>query len=177
MCRKGGTLLKKSLEEIYKKYPKVKERMNGALCPLTNVEDTFYQLSLFINDPCLYSFNMNTLYTHLKDNDLLFALQTIIKFFQQDTNLISEKDILKISEEDLHKEKIYNQKMFSEYLTQSGVPYSQGKFHTYYKRGKIIDADIIIAETPYWFESSVIKFTKKELNKATKKSKQGSTPI
>ncbi|MEB9464655.1 hypothetical protein P4I88_31190, partial [Bacillus cereus] len=114
--------MKKSLEEIYKKYPKVKERMNGTLCPLTNVEDTFYQLSLFINDPCLYSFNMNTLYTHLKDNDLLFALQTIIKFFQQDTNLISEKDILKISEEDLHKEKIYNQKMFSEYLTQSGVP-------------------------------------------------------
>ncbi|EJQ01757.1 hypothetical protein [Bacillus cereus] len=161
--------MKKSLEEIYKKYPKVKESMNGTLCPLTNVEDTFYQLSLFINDPSLYSFNMNTLYTHLKDNDLLFALQTIIKFFQQDTNLISEKDILKISEEDLHKEKIYNQKMFSEYLTQSGVPYSQAKFHTYYKRGKIIDADIIIAETPYWFESSVIKFAKEEKNKATNK--------
>lgn len=164
--------MKKSLEHLLKKYPSVKKKINGEDIPLTNVEDVFYQLALFIKDPDTYSFNINLFYKYLDNEDLKIAIQTIIHFFQKDTYLIQGKKDIFINSEDIENEKLYNQSNFAKYLQEEhGLKFSQSKIATYYNRGSFIKADLIINGTPYWYKSTVELYARerKEIEKNEKK--------
>lgn len=161
--------MKRTLQYIFDRYPSVKEKLDGGVNPSTNVEEVFYQMALFISDPEKYSFNINLLYKYLENEDLTFALQTIITFFQKDTYLIQNNQNLFINAEELKNTKLYNQTMFAKYLTNNGVNYSVNKFSTYYKRSiegknkKIPKPDLLINGTPYWYENTVQIFLENEL--------------
>ena len=162
--------MNKSLNDILNKYPNVKKRFNGEDIVLTNEEDVFYQLALFVNDPNRYSFNTNLLYKYLTDLDLIFALKVMVTFFQKDTFLIQNKKAMFIDSDDLEKETLYNQTTFSKYLIGKGLNFPVTKITTYNRRGKLPKGDIIINGTPYWYESTVELFAKEEKKKEEQKT-------
>ncbi|HZH60495.1 MAG TPA: hypothetical protein VEY70_13155 [Metabacillus sp.] len=155
--------MKYSAEYIYRHYPNVKRRIEGENIQLTNVEDIFYQLALFFNEPERYSFNLSLLYRYLEDDDLIRAIQAVIHFFKKDTYLLKRKNHSFINSDELENEKLYNQTMFAEYLTKKGFNYTSNKLGVYYQRGKLPEADIKINGTPYWYESTVELFAKHHL--------------
>ncbi|WP_430510732.1 hypothetical protein [Gottfriedia solisilvae] len=155
--------MKRSLNLLLENYPIIEKKLNGENIPLTNTEDVFYQLALYIKDPETYSFNINLLYKFLKDKELIDALHIIFDFFQKDTNLITTPENTFINKEDLNKEEIYNQSTFAKYLTENGLKYTPNKINTYFQRGKIPRADITIGGKPYWFESTVESYLKQNI--------------
>ena len=161
--------MKRSLQYIFDRYPNVEKMMDGQNVPLTNVEDVYYQLALFIGDPETYSFNINLLYKFLENEDLSFALKIITVFFQKDTYLIKESGNILIGLEELNNTKMYNQTMFANYLSVNGLNFSPNKLSTYYGRKKLPKADLVINNTPYWFEQTVELYMKELLNQEQKK--------
>lgn len=150
--------MKGSLQMIFDKYPKVKEKFyNNEIQLSTNQEDVFYQLCLFMNEPDKYSFNISLLYQFLEDNELIFALQTISFFFRNDTYLIKEKQNLLIKDvsDDIE---LFNQQMFSDYLSNNGFNFSPQKVNTYKRRGIIPQGDISIGGKPYWLKETVEQY-------------------
>lgn len=161
--------MKKSLDQIYNLYPNVAKKMKKEDVVLTNVEDVFYQLALFANDPDTYSFNLTLIYKNLTDDHLVFALETIIEFFQKDTYLIKDKKVSFIRNTD-ETEELYNQTMFAKYLSENGLTsYSPRSINVYYERGKLPKADKIINKKPHWYESTVELFLENKKSDSRKK--------
>lgn len=164
--------MKRTLQYIYDKHPKVKERMEGKNTPLTNTEDVFYQLALFIKEPDTYSFNISLLYKYLEGEDLIFALKNILTFFQNDTFLLGKDNNVFNDPDVLEKQTMYNQKMFANYLIEKGLTYSVGKLNVLYNRGKVPKGDLLIDNTPYWYEQTVKLFANEEIEKINAKAKK-----
>ena len=161
--------MKKSLNHIYKEYPNVAKKMKDQDVVLTNVEDVFYQLALFANDPDTYSFNLTLIYKNLTDDHLVFALETIIDFFQSDTYLIKDKSVSFIRNSD-EIEELYNQTMFAKYLSENGLTsFSPRSINVYYERGKLPKADKIINNRPHWYKSTVELFLENKKTDSHKK--------
>ena len=161
--------MKRSLQYIFDRYPNVEQKAEGQNIPLTNVEDVYYQLSLFIADPETYSFNINLLYKFLENEDLSFALKIITDFFQKDTYLIKESGNIIIGTDDLNNTKMYNQTMFANYLSVNGLNFSPNKLSMHYRRQKLPKPDLVINNTPYWFEHTVELYMKELLTQKRKK--------
>jgi hypothetical protein len=162
--------MKRSILYIYDKYPNVQKKIEGKQIPLTNIESVFHQMCLFINDPEKYSFNTNLLYQYLKNEDLIIALQTLITFFQRDTYLIEENNNSFVNAEEIKNTTLYNQKMLSDYLKNNGLNFSPNKVSVYYKRMKLPKPDLVINDTPYWFERTAELFMQEETYKQNTKN-------
>ncbi|MEH6945436.1 hypothetical protein [Bacillus sp. JJ722] len=154
----------RSVDRIFEVYPKIKHKIENPLEPslvLTNEEYVFYQLVLFFKKPKKIQFSLNMIYEYLKDEDLIFALEMLIEYFQKDTELVRNVSQSFYSEQ-LKKEQLVGQKKFSVMVESAipGVKFPPAMVHTYWKRnnGKIPGADLIIDQTPYWTEKTVAKF-------------------
>nr|WP_173026397.1 hypothetical protein [Aeromonas sp. Ne-1]AKO69689.1 hypothetical protein [Aeromonas sp. Ne-1] len=162
--------MKRTLQRIFNKYPNVEEKFKDPNTVLkTTTENVFYDLALFFDQPEQSIFNLNSIHSYLKDEELIFAIQLITSFFSQDTDLIKDKRNLYLPDEE-----IYNQTQFGKYLAENGLKYNPIKVGTYYRRktGKIPQADLIISNTPYWFGSTVDLFMREEKEKEKEKAKQ-----
>lgn len=155
----------KYIKAIFNQYPNVKNKYEGEDIMLSTVENVFYKLVLFFQEPNKYAFELNLIYAYLNENDLAFAIKSVVDFFH------AEKELKGISLYDsLDKNEIYNAVMFANYLTNNGINYSSGKLRMYYERGIIPNADTFINGVPHWFENTVKDFTKKQ-KKTSNKSK------
>lgn len=161
----------KSVQLIFEKFPAVQkkvERPNDPTVTLTNQEAVFYQMVQFFQNSKSIQFSLNMLYEHLKDEELLFALQVVVTFFQKDTTLV--KDVSQ-NFYDLHllREPIVGQKRFSGMVEENveGMKFRPSMLHMYWQRRseKIPRADLIIDGTPYWKVSAVEDFIDKEKEK------------
>ncbi|MBU8732541.1 hypothetical protein KM915_21055 [Cytobacillus oceanisediminis] len=170
--------MKKSLEKIYSRFPSVELKMKGEEIPLTNVEDVFYQLALFVSNPDMFSFNINLFYKYLQNEELILGMEIILDFFQKDTFLIQNKKESFIKAGSSDNEKLYNQTSFANYLSERGLNYNPIKLGTYYRRekekrtGKIPLEDLLIDGKPYWYESTVDLFARELLKDEKNKSKK-----
>lgn len=152
--------MKRSLKALLDRYPTVEKKLKGENSPSTNVEDVFYQMALFIEDPDTYSFNINLLYKFLENEDLSFALKIITTYFARDTDLIKESENLFVNADEIANSKMYNQTTFAKFLKEKGYNFSPNKVSVYHKRGKLPKADLTINGTPYWFEETVKLYVK-----------------
>lgn len=155
--------MNQTLNYILDNYPNVKKKINGQNVQLTNTEDVFFQLAKFVENPEQYSFNINLLYKFLENDDLIFALQTILYFFRNETYLIQDKESFIVQQK---KERILNQTGFADYLKENGLNYYPAKIRVEYYRGKLPKPDIMINEKPHWYETTVKLFTQKKLEES-----------
>jgi hypothetical protein len=59
-------------------------------------------------------------------------------------------------------ENYFNQKQFADFLSENGLHYDKRKLNVYYSRGKLPEADIELAGTPYWSKYTVEGFYEQE---------------
>lgn len=128
---------------------------------LTEAEQVFLDLALFFENPKEESFNLASLYEHLDNDWLEFALEVIHTFFHKDTFLIQDPTHSIITDGDYYM----NQARFAEFLTENGLNYDNAKMSMYIKRGVIPDADITISGTKYWERLTCEIFLEEQLNK------------
>jgi len=159
-----------SINLICNRYPNIKSKMENPDNPnilLTTGEAVFYQMCLFFENPKLHQVSLNTLYDHLKDNDLLFALEMIIYFFKKDTDRVINVDQT-FYDNNILSEPLAGQSKFSE-MVEAAIPdmkFKASMINVYWRRGtRIPNADLIIGGTPYWKESTINEFIEKEIKK------------
>ncbi|MEK6190619.1 MAG: hypothetical protein N2A99_06485 [Carnobacterium alterfunditum] len=166
----------KSIESIYERYPAVKDKIkrpNDPNLSLSTEEAVFIQLVKFYENPTLHQFSLNMLYEHLKDEDLLFALESVITFFQKDTILVQDVSQT-FYDSNLLNEQIVGQKNFSLMVEEAikGMKFRPSMLYMYWKRrsDRVPRPDLIIDGTPYWKVSSVELFiTNEKKRRKTKK--------
>lgn len=150
------------------------ENPNDPMISLNTQEAVFVQLVQFFNQPTVHQFSLNMIYEHLKDEDLLFALQMTITYFQKDTPLV--KDVPQnFYDSQLLNEELVGQKKFSEMVEDAieGMKFRPSMIAVFWKRRseKIPRPDLIIGGTPYWKVSTVEGFIKKEKKNRKPKKK------
>lgn len=171
-----GELLMESIKKLYERFPVLKEkdkRPNDPKISLTTQEAVFYQLLRFFQEPKVNQFSVNMLYEHLLDEDLLFAMELMITFFQKDTTHVKNvsQNFYELS---LLREPIVNQKAFSSMVEEAieGMKFRPSMLYMFWQRrsDKIPRPDLIIEGTPYWKKSAVEDFILKEKKKRKKES-------
>lgn len=157
-----------SIKSVFERYPAVKfkiEKPNDPKVSLSTQEAVFIQLVRFFENPAIHQVSLNMLYEHLENDDLLFALQTVITYFQKDTNLVQEVS-QNFYDSNLLNDQLVGQKKFSTMVEESikGMKFPPSMLHMYWKRQseRIPRPELIIDGTPYWKVSSVESFIKKE---------------
>lgn len=155
-------------QSIFERYSNVSEAYKNKYNPslqLTMKEHIFLQLVYYFEAPDKNQFSLNHLYTYLKDDDLLFALDCIIQFFQTETTLVSSAS-QSFYDKSLSREPLVGQKGFSELVEGSleGVKFRPSMINQYWKRNskKIPRPDLIIEERPYWKKSTVYEFIRQK---------------
>ncbi|MEK5105023.1 hypothetical protein MKX83_24080 [Cytobacillus sp. FSL M8-0252] len=168
----------KSIEMIFNRFPNVKNKYDEPSNPqiiLTNQEAVFYNLVQFFNQPDAFQFSLNMIYEYLKDEDLLFAMEVSLSFFQSDTSLVQNVEQT-YYDRNLMNEKIVGQKGFSRMVEENieGIKFKPSMIHVYWHRnsGRIPNADLIIDGTPYWLEKTVESFIERE-REYRKRKKEG----
>lgn len=157
-----------SIKSIFERYPAVKikiEKPNDPTVSLTTQEAVFIQLVHFFQKPTIHQVSLNMLYEHLENDDLLFALQTIVTYFQKDTTL-TQSVSQNFYDSNLLNEPLAGQKKFSTMVEESirGLKFPPSKLHMYWKRksDRIPRPDLIIDGTPYWKVIAVERFIEQE---------------
>lgn len=163
-----------AINKIFSRFPVLKEkssRPNDPAIALNTQEAVYFQLLRFFQDPNTNQFSVNMIYEHLQDEDLLFAIELLITYFQRDTTLVTNVS-QNFYELHLLKEQIVNQSKFSSMVESSikGMKFRPSMVYMYYQRrsDKIPRPDLIIDGTPYWKESAVEEFIAKEKKKRRK---------
>src|SRR3954451_19114055 len=91
--------MKKATQRIIEKFPMLEDKMVArenielaadSLKSLDPVQRIFLKLACFFENPDHESFNLNTLYQHLEDDWLEWALELITLYFREDTYLIQK---------------------------------------------------------------------------------------
>lgn len=164
-----------SVTRIYARYPAVKKKIqkpNDPKVSLSTKEAVFIQLVKFFENPSDYQFSLNMLHENLENDDLLFALEMVVVFFQKDTVLVQDVEQT-FYDSNLLREPIVGQKKFSTMVEESikGMKFRPSMLYMYWKRqsDRIPRPDMIIDGTPYWKESSVKSFIEKEKKDRRKK--------
>lgn len=162
---------------ILKRYPKIKRKLalpNDPNITLSRQEAVFMQLVNFFEKPTVHEVSLNLIYDHLENQDLLFAIETIIVYFQKDTTLVQEVPQTFYNRE-LLNEKIVGQKKFAQKVEEAipEMKFKPSMLHMYWKRGsdRVPRPDMIIDGTPYWKISSVKKFIAAEKKRRENKPK------
>ena len=157
-----------AINKIFSRFPILKEKSNRPNDPaiaLNTQEAVFYQLLRFFQEPHTNQFSVNMIYEHLLDEDLLFAIELMVTYFQKDTTLVKNVS-QNFYELNLLREQIVNQSKFSSMVESSikGMKFRPSMVYMYWQRrsDKIPRPDLIIEGTPYWKESAVEDFIAKE---------------
>lgn len=165
-----------SVNKIYTRYPELKKKKQKATdpkVPLTTKEAVFIQLINFFERPSENQFSLNTLYEHLEDEELLFALEVIISFFQNDTKLVHQVHQT-FYDENFLKESFVGQQGFSTMVESAikDIKFKPAMVHVYWKRksDKVPKPDLMIEGRPYWKESTVKKFIQKKKRELKRKN-------
>lgn len=162
--------MKIATERIIEKFPMLEEELssnenvllsNHALEKLSEVEQVFLRLACFFEKPNEGNFNLESLYKHLNNEWLEFALEVIHTFFHKDTYLIQDPTHSIITDGDYYM----NQSRFADFLKENGLNYDRSKLNIYIKRGKAPKADITIGGTKYWERSTCEKFLEEQLHR------------
>ena len=160
--------MKKTTKRIVEKFPMLEDKIlthesvelaADELDSLYIVEQTFLKLAWFFENPDNEPFELNTLYKHLDDEWLEWALELITLYFREDTYLIRKPSFSLIKENDAH---YLNQSQFADYLTEHGLKYDRAKVKNYYDRGIVPAADLLLSNTKYWSLSTVQAYFEKE---------------
>ncbi|MCM3227538.1 hypothetical protein [Terribacillus saccharophilus] len=156
-----------SVNKVIERYPNIKPKLDdphNLEVVLTNQEGLFYQLVRFFQDPSSVQFNLNSIYDYLQNEEIIFALEVIIDFFQRDTNLTRKVDKNFYNMHEVTKNPLYKQTTFVEKMDElvEGHKLSKPALHTLYRRGsdKIPNPILIIGGTPYWDEPTVVRYAK-----------------
>lgn len=159
--------MKKSINFILDKYENVKnkyENPNDINIQLNNEEAILFQLVQYFHTEN-YPVSLNAIVDHLENDTLLDAIQAIIIYVQKDI-----KKTRKVSQSfynnNLLREKFYGQKLFSHEVEKRipGHKYTTSMVNIYYNRGsdRVPNADLVIGNTPYWKEDTLLEFIKEE---------------
>lgn len=152
-------------KRIIEKIPQLKEYLQGTPVKnspeLSQTELTFLDLANFFENPDQKEFYLSSIYHHLNDDWLEFALEVIHLFFTKDTYLIKNHTHSIITDGDSYM----NQSRFADYLKENGLNYDRSKLGVYVKRGKAPKADIIISGTKYWERLTCERFLEEEFNR------------
>jgi hypothetical protein len=135
------------------------ELATDALKSLDQVQRTFLKLACFFENPDHEHFDLITLYQHLEDDWLEWALELITLYFREDTFLVKKPSFSIVKENDSN---YLNQSQFANFLTENGLKYDRAKVKNYYDRGLIPTADLIVSGTKYWMKSTVQQYYQKE---------------
>ncbi|MCM3736495.1 hypothetical protein M3215_11830 [Bacillus cytotoxicus] len=162
--------MKKATKRVLEEFPCFEKKLQAysegnlpdmliALQSLDNeIEQTFFKLACFFENPDQKEFCLNDLYKNLQDDWLELALELITFYFKFDMYLIKDpKSPLIITDN------YVNQSEFARILNEKGVRYTQKKIAVYRKRGKFPQEDVMIGGTPYWTKESVEKFAKEKM--------------
>lgn len=166
-----------SIKKIYERFPHIQNKIetNDHQIVLTNQDMVFYQMVQFFKAPKQIPFNLNMIYDHLRDQELLFAIEVIILFFQQDTTLVWAVDQT-YYDQHLLRDQFVGQYKFSKMVEESieGMKFKPSMIHTYWRRktDRIPNADLIIDGTPYWKRSTVACFIEKEKERRENKRRE-----
>lgn len=152
---------KKSVELLLSNYPYL-EKMD---ITKNNSErdEVLYSLLQFFLSPDNEHFDLQQLYLHLDNEDLLLALQSIQLFYSKDTYLL-RKDIepMILQPED---NPLMNQKDFVEVLVENGIDFDRRKLNVYYNRGQLPSPALYISGKPYWYKSQILRYVRKKYKK------------
>ena len=160
--------MKKATQRIIEKFPMFADKLLAhedielaadALKSLDPVQRTFLKLACFFENPDHEHFDLHTLYQHLEDDWLEWALELITLYFREDTFLIKKPSFSIVKENDSN---YLNQSQFANFLTENGLKYDRAKVKNYYDRGLIPAADLIVSGTKYWMKSTVQQYCQKE---------------
>lgn len=164
--------------KILKRYPIIKkklERPNDPKLNLSTQEAVFMQLVNFFEQPTVHQVSLNLLYEHLENEDLLFALESVITFFQKDTSLVQDVPQT-FYDSNLLNEPMVGQKKFALMVEEAikGIKFRPSMLHMYWTRrsDRIPRPDMIMDGTPYWKISSVQKFIADEKKRRKAKAKK-----
>lgn len=162
--------MKKSTSQIIEKFPRFKDQIhayenmllaNNALKDLNSVESTFLKLIWFFENPEQETFDLRTLYLHLENDWLEFALELIVQFYREDTYLIRKPSFCIIKESSDY----LNLTQFAEFLSANGLNYNRQKLNLYFSRGIVPKPDLIIGNVKYWSKKTVEYYKKTEENR------------
>lgn len=123
---------------------------------LSDTENVFLGLALFFEDPNSFDFCLSQLF-NLDSDWLVFALELIILYLKENTYLVKDTNISLIKETDY-----FNQSHFAEFLRKNGLQYTRHKLHTYLKRGKIPNPDVILDGSKYWYKETAKNYLLQE---------------
>lgn len=158
----------KAIQKIFERYPNVQKKFENPSDPnimLTTQESVFYQLCLFLSKPEGYQFSLNMIHEYLRNDDLLFAFEVILEYFQKDTSFVREVSQT-YYDKNLLNEQLVGQKGFAEMVEEKipGIKFKPSMVHTYWKRGsgRVPEADLIIEGTPYWKVNTIESFIERE---------------
>jgi hypothetical protein len=103
----GGTQVKKTTKRILEKFPKLEGKIVANESCLLAEEAlksyrTFLKLAWFFEDPNKADFHLSSLYQHLDNGWLEWALELITLYFREDTYLIQKPSYSIIKEGGSH---------------------------------------------------------------------------
>jgi hypothetical protein len=113
---------------------------------LNEIQATFLKLAWFFENPEHEHFNIGSLYRHLENDWLEFALELITEYFREDTYLIRQPSYSLIKDGSDH----LSLSQFADYLSEQGLRYNRQKLNLYYERGKVPEPDLVVGGTKYW---------------------------
>lgn len=146
------------LEGMIKEYPMDQEALEG----LDNLQSTFLTLARFFERPDQEGFDLQTLYEHLDNEWLEFALELITEYFRKDTYLIQSPSYSLIKED--HQYLSLSQ--FAEYLKEEGLRYDRQKLNLYFQRGKVPQPDLVVGGVKYWAKETAQLYGEQEKMRA-----------
>ena len=160
-----------SIKRIFERFPIVEEKNERPYDPsviLNTTEAVFMNLVKFFENPNQFQISLNIIHEHLKDEELLFALEVLVLFFQKDSLLLKDVGQTFYSSE-LLKEQLVSATGFAS-MVQGEIKESKiraNTIHTYWQRRskRLPRPDLIIEGVPYWKVETVNGFIEKEKTK------------
>ncbi|WP_121614220.1 hypothetical protein [Mesobacillus foraminis] len=138
--------MKKTTQRIIEKFPMLEELLSdydnsgGALGEFDEIEAAFLGLARFFESPGKESFDLGTLYRHLDNDWLEFALELITDYFREETYLIQKPSYSIIKD----GSDFYSLTQFAEELSKRGLRYDRQKLNLYFERGKVPQPDLVV---------------------------------
>lgn len=159
--------MKKATEKVIESFPMLESKISAcenellieeSMKGLNEVEKTFLKLIWFFEDPKSQSFDIRKLYLHLTDEWLELALELMTDYFREETYLIQTKSTFSIVKEE---DEYLGMSQFADYLTENGLKYTKQRINMAYKRGKMVEPDLVISGVKYWSIETAEKFLEK----------------
>lgn len=159
--------MKKATEKVLEIFPVLERKITAyenvllieeAIMGLNEIERTFLKLVWYFEEPESQSFDMRNLYLHLTDEWLELTLELITDYFREETYLIQTKSTFSIVKEE---DEYLGMSQFADYLTENGLKYTKQRINMAYKRGKMVEPDLVISGVKYWSIETAEKFLEK----------------